>query len=179
MESIFNDLEVFVMSRPNTLSENQKQEIHKRLAQEILDNGWSDSDIDDIISDLSKLSKYDSGYKLAKRLESFHSKADYDIDTEFVEWLDSFCYAFDNAINANVKQWVKAHSIKPNHPKGSKLVVVKQFSCSPELACGNTIYINGYDESRGKYLVNTIEGSKSNLVVDYELIESNCNVSRK
>lgn len=179
MESIFNDSEVFIKSRPNTLNETQKQEIYKRLAQEILDNGWSDSEINDIISDLSKLSRYDSGYELAKRLESFHSKADYDIDTEFIEWLDLFCCAFDNAIDANVRQWVKAHQIEPNYLKGSRLIVFNQFSRSPELACGNTIYINGHDKDRGKYLVNTIKGSNSNLVVDYELIESNCNVSRK
>lgn len=173
---LFKDSEMFIKDRPNKLTKKQESDIYKKLAKEIVDNCWSDDDIETIIEDLEKLSMSDSGYEMAKQLEGFSSNASYDIDTSFIEWLDSFSCEFEDVKRKNVQQWVLAHNIKPKLEKGTKLVVVNDFTRSSELKQGSIVYINGFHEKEAKYLVWPELESKRNLVVEYERIEQNCNV---
>ena len=69
---LFKDSEVFVKERPIKLSEKQEAEIWQKLAKEVIDNGWSDDDIDTIIEDLQSLSISDSGYEMAKDGSKFN-----------------------------------------------------------------------------------------------------------
>jgi len=174
---LFKDSEVFVKERPSKLSEKQEAEIWQNLAKEVIDNGWSDDDIDDIIEDLQNLSKSDSGYEMAKDLEGYNSKASYDIDTSFIEWLDMLDSDFDDKRRENVKRWVKAHDIKPKYEIGTQLVVKECFSRSPELQVGKVIFINGYYENEAKYCVSNDKDSKQNILIVYENIEQCCAAS--
>ena len=81
---LFQDSDVFTKERPIELSHSQKESVYKKLAKEIIDNDWSDDNIEDIILDLKSLSFSNSGYEKAKELESFNAKCSYSIDTEFI-----------------------------------------------------------------------------------------------
>lgn len=172
---LFKDSEVFVKERPIKLSEKQEAEIWHKLAKEVIDNGWSDDDIDTIIEDLQSLSMSDSGYEMAKDLEGFRANGSYYIDTSFIEWLDMLDSDFDDARRENVKRWVKAHDIKPKYEKGTQLVVKEHFTRSPELQVGKVIFVNGYYENEAKYCVSNEKDSKRNVLIIYENIERCCN----
>lgn len=171
---LFKDSETFIKERPTKLSEKQETEIWQKLAKEVIDNGWSDDDIDTIIEDLQNLSMSDSGYEMAKDLEGFSSNADYYIDTSFIEWLDMLDSDFDDARRENVKRWVKAHDIKPKYDIGTKLVVKEHFTRSPELQVGKVIFVNGYYEKEAMYSVSNEKDSKGNVLIIYENIEKYC-----
>lgn len=171
---LFNDSEVFVKERPTKLSKERKDEIYKTLAKEIIHNGWSDDDVDSIVEDLEGLYRWDSGYEKAKTLESYSSKASYEIETSFIEWLDSFEIEFEMAIQENVKLWVKAHNIKPKFQIGTKLIVRQEFSRNVELQVEKEIYVNGYHEELAMYKVYPERESNSNILINYELVENNC-----
>lgn len=174
---LFPDSETFVKERPTKLSEKQETEIWQKLAKEVIDNGWSDDDIDTIIEDLQNLSMSDSGYEMAKDLEGFRANGSYDIDTSFIEWLDMLYSDFSDANRENVKRWVKAHNIKPKYEIGTQLVVKEHFTRSPELQVGKVIYVNGYYENEAKYCVSNEKESRQNVVIIYEDIERCCIVS--
>jgi hypothetical protein len=174
---LFKDSEIFIKERPTKLSEKQETEIWQKLAKEVIDNGWSDDDIKTIIEDLQGLSMSDSGYEMAKDLEGFRSNGHYDIDTAFIEWLDMLDRDFYYARYENVKQWVKAHDIKPKYEIGTQLIVKEHFTRSQELQVGKVIFINGYYEKEAKYCVSNEKDSKRNVVIIYENIERCCVVS--
>ena len=60
---LFQDSDVFTKERPIELSHSQKESVYKKLAKEIIDNDWSDDNIEDIIFDLKSLSFSNSGYE--------------------------------------------------------------------------------------------------------------------
>ena len=171
---LFKDSETFIKERPTKVTEMQEAEIWQKLAKEVIDNGWSDDDIDTIIEDLQNLSMYDSGYKKAKDLESFRSNASYDIDTSFIEWLDMLDSDFDHARRENVKRWVEAHDIKPKYKIGTQLIVKEHFTRSHELQVGKVIFVNGFYEDEAKYCVSNEKDSKRNILINYEDIERCC-----
>ncbi len=174
MNTLFNDSEVFQKDRPKKLTDNQQSELYKELAQEIIDSGWSSSEVEDIVEDLKTLSRHDSGFELAKELEGFRCNADYDIKTDFIEWLDDFDSRHTEVISENEMRWVKAHSIKPAKEIGIGLLINKSISRSEDLRAGCTIYINGYYEKTGKYQVWKEKGSKRNYIINYEEIDECC-----
>jgi hypothetical protein len=171
---LFKDSEVFVKERPTKLGEKQEAEIWLKIAQEVIDNDWSDNSIDDIIEDLQGLSKFDDGFEKAKDLDGWKGNASYTIDSEFVSWLDNFDSEFNDAIKENVRRWVKAHDIKPKLETGTKLIINTQFSKDPKMKVGETIYINGFYEKEAEYYVSTEKGVSRNLCVHYEKIEQCC-----
>lgn len=174
---LFNDSEVFTKQRPKKLTEKQENEIWKKLAEEIIDNRWSDDDAEDIIHDLKHLSKHDTGYEMAKDLEGYTAKASYSIDTSFIEWLDCLSHDFDDAKRENVRKWVEAHNIQPKYNVGTVLTVKENFARNPELQVGSTIFINTIYKDEARYGVYHIKGSTRNVVIDYEDIERCCVVS--
>jgi len=173
---LFSDSETFVKERPEKITQQQEEELYLKLAKEIIENRWSTDDVDDIISDLKQLSKSDTGFEMAKDLELFSKKASYNIETPFIEWLDDFDYNFYQEIQNNVKQWVKAHNIKPKLELGTKLIVKEFISRSYELKVGNIIYVNGYYEPVAQYCISTEQNSTTNILVSYEKIEKFCEI---
>jgi hypothetical protein len=171
---LFQDSEVFKKERPLSLSDIQKESVYKQLAEEIIENDWSDDNIEDIISDLKSLSFSNSGYEKAKELESFNAKASYSIGAEFIEFLDWFSNPFDDLIEENQRRWVSAHKIQPKIKIGQELIINERFSRAKDLQIGKTIFVNGYKLETGMYLVNEKNESSSNYIVSYESIEENC-----
>lgn len=176
---LFQDSDVFTKERPIELSHSQKESVYKKLAKEIIDNDWSDDNIEDIILDLKGLSFTNSGYEKAKELEGFNAKASYSIDTSFIEWLDDFHSSFSDLIEENQRRWVIAHNVKPKIKIGQQLIIDKSFSRAKDLKTGKTIFINGYKLETGMYLVNEKPSNNSNYIVSYESIEENCNLITK
>lgn len=174
---LFPDSETFEKERPTKLTKKQETDIWQKLAKEVINSGWSDDEVDDIIEDLQNISMSDSGYEKAKDLEGFSSKASYNIDTSFVEWLDMLDSDFDDAKRENIRLWVIEHGIKPKYEKGTRLIIKEYISRSPELATGKVLFINGFHENEAQYLVSNDKDSKRNLVIDYERIEQCCAVS--
>ena len=173
MEKLFNDSELFQKERPKKITEEQEKKIYKELAQEILDNGWCKDDIEDIVSDLKKLSKNDSGYEMAKDLEGYNMNCSYDIDTDFIYWLDDFDYQFRKELEKNIKDWVQAHDIKPKFEKGTKLLIT-EYLCYKK-GKGLIVYVNGFTDY-GCYLIDEDFNRNGGTVLAYELVESCCEV---
>lgn len=173
---LFKDSEMFVKERPDKLTEKQEAEIWHKLAKEVIDNKWSNEDINVIIEDLQKLSMSDSGYEMAKDLEGFGSNGNYNIDTSFIEWLDMLYSDFDDAKRENVKRWIKAHNIKPKYNEGTQLIIKEAISRNPELQIGKVIFVNGFYENEAKYCVSNKKDSESNVLIVYEKIEKCCAV---
>lgn len=173
MQTLFNDSEVFQKERPKTVTANQLDDFYKERAKEIISQGFSNSYEEDIIQDLQNLYPFnDNGYEMAKTLESICSSAEYNIDTNFCEFLDSLDYEYMQILSENVKAWVKAHDIKPKFEKGTKLLI-KRTLCH-RLIKDMEVYVNSDDRNDGNYLIDTNPKRNGGTVLAYELVESNC-----
>ena len=151
MEKLFPDSEVMLNERPTRISKEQQENYFKEVAEEIIQNEWSSSSIERIIHDLHQISYSDSGYEIAKKLEGYSSKASYDIDTEFIEFLDDFDSNSNDILRENVKDWVKAFKPQPKFDKGQKLIVeIPLFRSNKK---DRIIYVTGFNKGESNYLV--------------------------
>lgn len=167
---LFSDSEVFTKTRPTKITEKQKQEYYKKVAQEIIDERWSKSDIEDIMTDLSDIFRTDSGYEIAKSLED--GCAQYNINTPFIEFLDSFDYNMRSIDDENVKLWVKAHNIVPLFDKGQELIVTEEIF--RYFKREDIVYVNGINMELARYYVDKDKNRNGGYVLDCETIETHC-----
>jgi hypothetical protein len=186
MQTLFNDSEVFQKERPKTVTANQLDEFYKVRAKEIISQGFSDSDEEDIIQDLQNLYPFnDNGYEMARRLEVCPSASEYEFNTDFCEFLDSLDFEYRQILSENVKAWVKAHDIKPKFEKGTKLLI-KRTLCHG-LIKDMEVYVNSInsnqfhsdDRNDGNYCIDTNPKRNGGTVLAYELVESNCELIKK
>jgi hypothetical protein len=175
MDKLFNDSELFQKERPTKITEQQEQACYKKMADEIIKGGWSDSDVEDIVKDLAEIWEYDSGYEIAKKLESYGNEASYTINTDFIYYLDDFGYNKREILTKNVEDWVKAHNPQPKFQKGQKLIVTTMLN--HEKQEGAIVYITGFSEKTACYLIDKDENRKGGTVIAYEKVEANCVVS--
>jgi hypothetical protein len=174
MQTLFQDSETFQKERPKKLTEQQEQAFYKELADEIIDNGWSQSGVDNIISDLKEVYPFhDNGYELAKELEGFNMSASYDIDVRFVEWLEDLSYEYSKKVEENQKAWVKAHDVKPKFNISDKLKCSKRISNS-RFHQDDVVYIRNIHAETGKYVIHKDPDYKGGTVIDFEIIEGGC-----
>jgi hypothetical protein len=171
MDRLFSDAETFQKERPTKMSAEQQRDLYLEIAQEIIDEGWSESNIEDIAQDVSEISFNDSGYEIAKDLER-HKKAYYDIDTSFIEFLDDLSWKKRERIQENVKTWVLAHNPKPKFEKGQKLIV--DTSLDYEKKKGVVVFVTGVSEKTACYLIDENQERAGGTVIAYERVESNC-----
>jgi hypothetical protein len=169
MEKLFNDAELFQKERPNGVTEQQKLEIFKEIAEKIIKNNWSDAEIEDIIEDLKKISYNDDGYDIAKYLDDY-GDCWYDIDSEFVEYMDSISYTFWKRSEKNQEEWIKAHGIKPLLSKGTEITLKNKLN--NKLLSGMIVYITGIDERSGKYILNSDKDTYGGTLIPFEKIEN-------
>lgn len=172
MEPLFKDSEVYTKVRPTKITEQQKQDFYKKIAEEIIKGGWSTDEPEDIISDVSDISFHDSGYEIAKDLEGYGKKASYDIDTLFIEYLDDLGYDFSKILDKNIEEWVSVHNPKPKYDIGQKLILEKTIY--RDMQQGITLYVNGLDTKRACYLIDEDKEKKGGRVIPYEEIETSC-----
>lgn len=175
-QELFPLSETFQKEKPTKITEKQEQDLYLKLANEIISKNWSDSKPEVIIRDLKELSRYDTAFEMGKKLDGLFSKGSYDIDSDFIEWLDWFDYYFREIHEQNIKNWVIANKIKPKLPIGTRLIISKPFSRTPDLQEDKTIFINGYHEEVAKYHVSATKGSTRNFAVDYDEIENNTTI---
>lgn len=173
MEKLFTDAETFQKERPTKITAKQAHDFNMRIAQEIIDEGWSKSDIEDIAEDVSGISTHDSGYEIAKDLENY-KKGYYDIDTAFIEFLDDFSWKKREVLEENVKAWVLAHNPKPKFEKGQKLIV--NSSLNSEKKKGAIVFVTGFSEKTACYLIDENQERAGGTVIAYERVESSCSI---
>lgn len=173
MNTLFNDSETFQKERPQKPTEKQVEEFYKKMAKEIKEEGFSQSNEDDIISDLRELYPfYDSGYEMAKRLEGWNVKANYQINASFIEWLENLDYEYRELNAKNIKEWVKAHNPQPLFTKGQKLLINEKL-CYQKNA-GSFVFVNGFSKDSACYLINENPNRQGGTVLAYELVEQRC-----
>lgn len=172
MEKLFNDSELFTKTRPTGLTAKQASDYYNEVAQEIIDNGWSESDVEDIAFDLSKIKDH-NGYENAKTLET-DGDAYYDINSEFVEFLDSLLSNKQRLTEINIKAWVEAHDIKPIFEIGRQLQIIKTILSTTGFKKDVIVFITGHNLNLGCYLVNTENKKGSGVRLPYEIMEQNC-----
>lgn len=171
MEKLFDDLQCFQKERPTDLTNSQKEEFYYSLAKEIKENNWSDDSIECIIHDLKELSMHDSGYEMAKDLEGYRMSANYNIDTDFIYWLDDFHFKYSRVLDENVAMWVKAHNPQPKYEIGQKLIIESTLNYKQKK--GDIVYVNGINKEKAYYLVDADKNKKGGIILNYEILESN------
>ena len=168
MEKLFDDGPFMQKERPKDLTSKQKEDFYRDKAKEIIKDGVSDDDLETIIEDLKKLSQYDDGYELAKKLERI-GEASYDIDTSFVEWLDWMFHSYREIQRKNERDWVKAHNIKPKLEIGVPYQLKENLD--RDYLKEQTIYIIRYYELEGEYVINTKKDANGGRVIHFEIVE--------
>jgi len=176
---LFKDSETFILKRPKIITEKQESELLIKMAKEIIENGWSDSPIEDIVLDLETLSHYDTGYELAKDLEHISSYSNYNINVNFIEWLCDFHNKYSEIIEKNIKDWVNVHNIKPKLENGSKLKINSKLTPYSKFNIGDVIFINNIHKNTATYSVSLTLNDNVNDIYDFEAIENKCTYINK
>jgi hypothetical protein len=172
MRKLINDSEVFQIERPIKITDKQRFEVLKEVAEDIIEYGISKDSIETIISDLDNVSNSnDSGYEMAKELEnSFDCSGSYEIDSNFIELLESIDSSFDEKKRTNVKEWVKAHNIQPKFKKGDGFIL--KHSVSHGFNSGDKIFITMLNKENAYYCINKTENGNGGRVIVFEKLES-------
>lgn len=172
-QKLFSDTEVFQKERPTKPTAQQLADFYSEMAKEIIAEGFSQSDEEDIIQDLKDLYPFhDNGFELAKKLDEWKANASYNIDGRFCEWLEGFSSEYDKIKRDNVKAWVKAHNPQPKFNKGTKLIINDSISYS--LKKGGIVYITGGRPEEAIYWLNESPNNYGGYNVAYEVVESKC-----
>lgn len=178
MEKLFSDSELMLNERPTKITEQQEKDYLEEVAEEIINNNWSNSRIEKIIKDLSNISwTLRSGYEIAKELEGYNSKASYNIDTSFIELLDDFHRNKESIVRENIRDWVKAHKPQAKFEVGQELIVETQlFRGFNQGKQGDIVYITGKNEKEANYYVHEDKDYNGGYVLAYEKVENNCKI---
>lgn len=175
---LFADSELYQKERPSTLTDSQLKSFYKKMAKEILKNKYSESDEKDIVDDLTNLYPFrDSGFEMAKELERWKANADYEIDSEFIGWLESLESEYDDEVQANVKDWVKAHDVKPKFDLGISLTVEIPLYRGNKI--GEIVFVTGIKKETAEYYIHQDKDRNGGYVLSYEKVESNCSLTPK
>lgn len=161
VQQLFKDSEMFMKQRPNFVTEQQKEKWYEQNAREIIVNGWSDAEIDDIVCDLKGVSLHDSGYEIAKHLE--YNGCDYEIETEFIEFLDGLGWEFDSLKRQNLVAWVKATNPKPKFKVGDRLIYKNK-----------EVLVYGLREETAEYILSDDPKIKGGRLIPYEEVDDVC-----
>lgn len=171
--TLFEPHEYFQKERPTMPSENQLAQFYSKMAKEIIEEGFSSSDEDDIIEDLKGLSPFNgNGFEMAKELDGYCKNASYDCNTSFCEWLDELSYELYKISQENTKLWVKANNPQPKFEVGDKLLI-REFLCYG-FGKDKIVYINTIHESEAYYCVDADKNKKGGTVLVYERVEKCC-----
>ena len=170
MNKLINDSEVFQKERPTKITEKQKIKVFTEVAESILEWNLSKDSIETIVSDLYQLNLNDTGFEMAKDLEDgWDMVGSYEIDSNFVEILESITSLINDENTKNVKEWVKAHSVKPNFKIGDEftLKIAPFFSFS----VGDKVYITMINSEKAYYCINKDKNGNGGTVVPFEKLE--------
>jgi len=174
-QKLFTDKELLPKKRPTGISKSQEEQMYIDLAKEIIKHNYINDDddytIEDIIEDLKQVSFSDSGFEIAKTLESY-GNASYVFDGDFIDWLDHIGFKKLNIATENVKTWVNAYNPQPKFEIGTKLTVKEVLNS--KLKKDEIIYITGIKNEVAQYTVSTDREKKGGYLINYEDIEKKC-----
>jgi hypothetical protein len=166
---MFSDAEVFQKERPHTLTNAQLGKFFTDMAKEVKKNNWSCDSIEDIAEDLSDLNLNQNGFEMGKDLEGYNRKANYEIEVDFLEFLESLEYSKMQIVNQNVKDWVKAHDIKPKLNKGYEFIGSNKLHTKMR---GEELVITDIYEDTAQYVVRLKNSNKkTGYLIDFEKVE--------
>ena len=175
-QKLFSDAEVFQKERPKGLSKQQEDNFYLEQARDLISNGYSSNDEEDVAEDLRYLYPFmDNGYEMAKKLEDYCRKASYETNTEFCEWLDCLYSSYNEIETKNVKDWAKAHNPQPKFETGTKLLIVEPLNHL--LKKDSVVYVNGGRPEEAVYWINTDPSKYGGTVIAYEKVEQCCVVA--
>ena len=175
-QKLFSDSEVFQKERPTKLTKKQEEEFYLERAKDLIKEGYSEDDEEDVAKDLEYLYPFrDNGYEMAKDLDSSSREACYSFSTEFCEWLDCLHYLYNKIETQNVIDWVKAHNPQPKFEKGTKLLIVETIN--HKLKKDSIVYVNGERPEEAVYWINEDPNKYGGYVIAYEKVEKCCVVT--
>jgi len=167
MNKLFKENEIFQKGRPSLLTAKQEKEFYLKMALEVIENNWSDSDPEDIAEDLNGLYLSDNGYEMASDIET--SSGYYNIDLQFCEWLEDLSYRKRMVVDKNVLDWVAAHGIKPKYSIGDKLTLSNKLGT--KFNPGDIVYVTGIRKDHAKYVINIGKDCKGGFIYPFEMVE--------
>ena len=174
--ALFEPHEYFQKERPTQPSENQLAEFYSKMAKEIIEEGFSTSDEEDIIEDLKGLFPFnDNGFEMCKELDGYSANGSYECNTSFCEWLDSLSYELREINRQNVKLWVKENNPQPKFEIGNKLLI-KEHLCYG-FGKDKIVYVTSINESEAYYCIDEDPNKKGGTVLDYERVEKCCELA--
>lgn len=157
--------------RPTGITPEQKQKFFKEVAQTLINEGWANTkDVEKVVDDLSNIDFFDSGYEIAKDLES-RSFGRYNINTQCIEYLDFLDSDKDNIKRQNIKEWVKETNPVFSYKVGDCLTVIS--SINRELQPSQKVWIHSIHEDTAEYVVSKVEKSNGGFLIPYEKMEAN------
>ncbi len=170
--TLFSDSETFTRTRPTKITEAQREQMYKDIAQDIINKGFiesADEDIDEIISDLKAVDLKDTGFEIAKDLE--RQSCLYDFSPDFIEFLNDLLWREKEILTENVKQWVRVVNPQPKYKQGDKIEIVNAFSRSFNV--GDIRYVMSVREIDATYSVSTEYPATKGTIIEYERLEEN------
>lgn len=174
MTQLFTDSELFAKERPDFITDSQKENLINNIVDDIINNGYSDSEKDDIRSDIESIYPFkETGFQLAKSLDSYMANAEYDFTTEFIDFLHYIQFEKERIVKENVKQWVKAHKIKPKFADGCELIV-KNDMIGTIFKEGDIVYVNYHYPETATYVIDKDPERKGGTLIPFEKVEINC-----
>ena len=176
MEKLFDDTLLIQKERPTKITKQQEEKMFIDLAKECIKYQYSSDDEETIAEDLKELSTNDSGFEKAKDLED-NGNASYEIDGDFIDWLDWTDHKRSEILTENVKLWVKAHNPQPKLENGTKLKIVESLSYSKDLRKDCVAYVTGINMEQAYYTISDDKEKQGGYVLAFEKVESNCEVS--
>ena len=174
MNKLFDDKLFVQKERPTKITKQQEEKLLLKLSNEVIEENFSSDCVEDIAEDLRKLSTYDSGYEMAKSLES-NGNCRYDIDSRFIDWLDFCNQERDYVLNDNIRLWVKAHDVKSKYKKGNKLKVLEPLTYGVNVS--DDIYITGVKSKEANYLIDKDPNRNGGIMIPFERVEQCCDIS--
>jgi hypothetical protein len=166
------DSDVFQKERPTKITNNQRLEVLSEVAKNILELGMSEDNIETIISDLHNVStSNNSGYEMAKEIEdSWDCSGSYNIDSNFIELLESIDSLMDDKKRKNTVEWVKAHNINPLFKIGDGFIL--KSSPSRGFEAEDKIFITKINAKQAYYCINKDENGNGGRCIVFEKLES-------
>lgn len=158
--------------RPNSITKEQRYEIFKELAKQVMSYGLvnRNADLEEIINDLSTL-RISDGYDMTKELENSYSlQNDYDCDSMMVDALDGASSHLCELKRKNVKQWVLDTKPKRIFNKGFSFPVNRDLG--HHFKDGGEYYVTGFNEDQAYYTIDKNPERKGGVCIDYERLES-------
>lgn len=171
MSKLFDDSLFIQKQRPTRITEMQEEKMFIDLAKDCIEQQFSSDDIDIIAKDFKDLYRNDSGYEKAKDLEN-NGSGSYNINGEFIDWLDWLDYKRNEILSENIKLWVNAHKPKNKFEKGIKLKVIKTMNHTKKE--GSIVYVTGIREEEANYLIDEDKDKRGGQIICFEKIEANC-----